>query len=123
MRSAWSSDRPSAATAFDPEAGTNGTLERTDDEDVSLTVDAENLTFVLAQDGGDTVEGTLTRLPRDAWWECCYVNGPGHTKFETFAMEPATFVVRPLDVEDGVLRPAGRGRSAPSRSPTSRRSR
>ncbi len=74
-----------------------------DTADVTLTVDVTAGTFTLAEDGGDTVSGTITLTDEEDWVECCYLNGAGHTEFETFDMDPATFVVGPVDVTDAIL--------------------
>ncbi|MFT4624899.1 MAG: hypothetical protein ACI8PZ_003565 [Myxococcota bacterium] len=82
----------------------SGTYTLVDDgASVTLTVDVDALTFSLDEDGGDSTSGTLTLADEADWAECCYLNGTGHTEFETFRMDPASFVVGPVDVTDAAL--------------------
>lgn len=73
------------------------------DPAVTLFVDVSALTFTLEEDGGDSVAGTLERVDEAEWAECCYLNGSGHSEFETFRLEPATFTVGPVDLADAAL--------------------
>ena len=70
---------------------------------VTLTVDVDALTFTLAEDGGDSVSGTLTALDEADWAECCYLNGSGHSEFETFRTDPAALAIGPVNVTDGAI--------------------
>ena len=70
---------------------------------VTLTVDVDALSFTLEEDGGDAVTGMLLLTDEDEWAECCYLNGAGHTQFETYLTDPASFTVGPVDITDGAL--------------------
>lgn len=95
---------PALNTEVDTRHLESGTYTLVDDTaDVTLTVDVSALTFTLAEEGGETVEGTLALASESDWAECCYVNGSGHSVFETFHMAPATFTVGPMDITDGAL--------------------
>ncbi len=81
----------------------SGSYTSVDDSTVTLTVDVDALTFTVAQEGGESASGTLTLADEDDWAECCYLNGSGHTQFETYRMDPASFTVGAVEVSDGAL--------------------
>jgi len=58
---------------------------------VTLTLDTSASTYALSLDGGEPSTGTLTVLATEDWTICCYLNGSGHSKFETVSLsEPIT---------------------------------
>lgn len=86
---------------------TSGRFVLDDDASVVLEVDAEARTFTLSEAGGESVSGTLSALDEEAWLWCCYLNGSGHSEFETVALSVGAVSVGPVELSDAHLAASG----------------
>lgn len=65
---------------------------------VEIEIDLDAGTFSVSDDEGNGFGGDLTTLPEADWTTCCYLNGTGHTKFETVELDAINFVNSGLDI-------------------------